>query len=91
MYFVMKGELPFAIKELHEKYGPVVRTGPNEVSYIDEAAWDDIHGRYDGKEQLKKAKEFTPTKLPNGAQGLVFVHNDADHARLRYVEHAAGF
>lgn len=85
MYHVLNGDLPFAIQELHKIYGPVVRTGPNEMSYINEEAWEDIHGRYDGRVQLKKAKEFTPTKLPNGAQGLVFVHDDADHARLRWV------
>lgn len=85
MYHVLKGDLPFAIQKLHQSYGHVVRTGPNEMSYISEEAWDDIHGRYDGRVQLKKAKEFTPTKLPNGAQGLVFVHDDADHARLRCV------
>lgn len=85
MYHVLKGDLPFAIQQLHLKYGNVVRTGPNEMSYMNEEAWDDIHGRYDGRVQLKKAKEFTPTKLPNGAQGLVFVHDDSDHARLRCV------
>ena len=79
----MRGTLPHKIQDLHTRYGSVVRTGPNELSYIDEAAWEDIHGKHNGGKQLAKADEFMPTKPPNGAQGLVFVRDDADHGRLR--------
>ena len=29
---------------MHERYGPVVRLAPYEVSFIDEKAWSDIYG-----------------------------------------------
>ncbi|KAK2005213.1 cytochrome P450, partial [Colletotrichum eremochloae] len=79
----MKGEFAFKIAELHATYGPVVRLGPSALSYIDERAWEDIHGKHDGSKQLKKAKEFVPTSPPNGAQGLVFVRDDKAHGRIR--------
>ncbi|CCF44300.1 benzoate 4-monooxygenase cytochrome P450 [Colletotrichum higginsianum] len=79
----MKGEFAFKVADLHAEYGPVVRLGPSAVSYIDERAWEDIHGKHDGRKQLKKAKEFVPTSPPNGAQGLVFVRDDKAHGRIR--------
>ncbi|KAL8777566.1 MAG: hypothetical protein Q9213_007802 [Squamulea squamosa] len=39
---------------LHAKYGPVVRTGPDELSFIDPSAWQDI---YTTKPQLPKVKK----------------------------------
>ncbi|EQB52865.1 hypothetical protein CGLO_07469 [Colletotrichum gloeosporioides Cg-14] len=82
-FYALRGEFAFKVADLHTKYGPVVRLGPSAVSYIDERAWEDIHGRHDGRKQLKKAKEFVPTSPPNGAQGLVFVKDDNAHGRLR--------
>jgi hypothetical protein len=37
--------------KLHEKYGPVVRVGPNEVSISDWTAYRDIYG---GKASTKE-------------------------------------
>ncbi|KAL8765652.1 MAG: hypothetical protein Q9209_007332 [Squamulea sp. 1 TL-2023] len=39
---------------LHAKYGPVVRTGPDELSFIGPSAWQDI---YTTKPQLPKVKK----------------------------------
>lgn len=36
--------LPHAIKDMHEKYGDVVRIAPNDLSYLQSQAWFDIHG-----------------------------------------------
>ncbi|KAI6634760.1 hypothetical protein MCOR08_004471 [Pyricularia oryzae] len=82
-WYALHGDFAFKVAELHAEYGPVVRIGPRAVSFINEKAWEDIHGRYDGRKQLQKAKEFVPTSPPNGAQGLVFVRDDAAHARIR--------
>jgi hypothetical protein len=30
---------------MHRKYGPVVRTAPNELSFCEEGAWQDIYGK----------------------------------------------
>ena len=47
--------------KLHTQYGPVVRFGPTDVSYIGIQAWKDVHGQEKGREN-GKALEF---HLPN--------------------------
>ncbi|GAW13413.1 hypothetical protein ANO14919_027980 [Xylariales sp. No.14919] len=38
------GKTPTDLQELHNKYGPIVRTGPNELSYINPTLWREIYG-----------------------------------------------
>ena len=51
----VKGEDVKWMKGLHDKYGPVVRFGPTDVSYATAEAWNDINGRKDSE----KAQEFS--------------------------------
>ncbi|KAI0119131.1 cytochrome P450 [Daldinia grandis] len=45
--------------ELHNKYGPVVRTSPNELSYIDPPQWKEIYGhKPPGHLELTKDKKY---------------------------------
>lgn len=46
--------------ELHCRYGPVVRYGPNQLSYVDTdfTAWKAIHGHEKGGREFPKAKEW---------------------------------
>lgn len=39
------------ILELHERYGPVVRIAPNEVSFVDKAALVQVYGHSTGWDQ----------------------------------------
>lgn len=41
---VYDGHAPERYRELHEKYGPIVRTGPNHVSVSDTAMIPTIYG-----------------------------------------------
>jgi hypothetical protein len=77
-----RGDLPYAVSELHEKYGPVVRISPNELSYIMEDAWNDIYGKFSGKPQLVKKAPNTPGRAKKNP-GLFTTESDADHARMR--------
>jgi hypothetical protein len=43
-YWRLRGCLPFKIKELHDKYGSVVRVGPMYLDYNSSAAWEQIYG-----------------------------------------------
>lgn len=61
------------MRRLHEKYGPVIRFSPNELSYTDPQAWKDICGYERGKPENLKAPEaqyvdfysiLMPLKLP---------------------------
>ena len=49
--------------KLHSQYGPVVRYGPNELSYVDQdfAAWKAIHGHEKAGRELPKAREWFVT------------------------------
>jgi hypothetical protein len=43
-YQRLRGNGPQFTAKLHEKYGPVVRLAPNQISYIDNQAWKEIYG-----------------------------------------------
>jgi hypothetical protein len=79
---LFRGRLPFKVAELHEKYGPIIRIGPNELSYITEDAWNDIYGKFPGKPQLLKKNRPIPGP-PKKHDGVFRAKNDADHARMR--------
>ncbi|KAJ5860638.1 uncharacterized protein N7529_007948 [Penicillium soppii] len=70
-----RGQLETRMRDLHEKYGEVVRFGPNEVSFITAQAWKDIYGH--GHQQLPKVLHSTsnPSDITSA--------NDTDHSRLR--------
>ncbi|KAH6647193.1 cytochrome P450 [Truncatella angustata] len=54
-----RGELGFHVADLHRKYGPVVRLGPNELAFSDPQAWKDIYGhRTPGQEEFPKYLKF---------------------------------
>ncbi|CAI7649359.1 unnamed protein product [Penicillium glandicola] len=63
------------MRQFHERYGEVVRFGPNEVSFITAQAWKDIYGH--GHRQLPKVLHSTsnPSDITSA--------DDADHSRLR--------
>ena len=82
MYYQFRGLLIFRIKEFHDKYGPIVRTGPDELAFTSPEAWKDIYGR-PGHTQLKRDPYIYPpdnvTEFPNS-----IIHaDDVNHARIR--------
>lgn len=44
-YYDIKGVSVWKVKDWHEKYGPVVRVAPDELSYTDSRAWPAIYGK----------------------------------------------
>jgi hypothetical protein len=47
VYHSQKGDMHRTMLDLHKKYGPLVRTAPNEVSTIDLDATKAIYGKLD--------------------------------------------
>ena len=76
-----RGRLAQRVKELHEIYGPVVRLGPNELSYIDGHAWHDIYGHHQGSKNFPK-NPLWMAPAENGIHSILSA-NDADHSRYR--------
>ncbi len=80
---MFSGLLPYHIHALHEKFGPIVRLAPTEVSFTCVEAWVDIYGKQAGKEQLQKDPlTFLPPST--GVNGILFEFDDAEHNRIRY-------
>src|SRR5947209_6472762 len=54
----LRGRYPQTVQKLHKKYGPIVRTAPNELSFIDAQAWKDIYGLRQDHQNFQKDPEF---------------------------------
>lgn len=79
------GYLPYRIAEIHDKYGPIVRLAPDEISFITASAWGDIYMKHPGKPQLGKSPfDFLPPV--SGVIGLgPWPIPDNVHNRIRFV------
>ncbi|CAG8959926.1 hypothetical protein HYFRA_00012643 [Hymenoscyphus fraxineus] len=76
----LSGRQPWRMLALHEKYGPVVRVSPNEVSFASAQSWQDIYAPRKGGEFLKS------DWYENGSFGvhaIVSVRDPVEHAQMR--------
>lgn len=87
LYWTSTGQNHYKMKELHDKYGDVIRMGPTSLIYRSAQGWKDIYGhRKAGNGSFLKDPQFY-TRGPNGPNLLNA--NDADHARgRRLLSHA---
>jgi cytochrome P450 len=76
------GNYVFAIKRLHDKYGPVVRIAPNELSFCSATSWRDIYGRVPGKKTFLKTK-FLYEPMPGEVESVLSVSNPDVHSHMR--------
>ncbi|KAF2755430.1 cytochrome P450 [Pseudovirgaria hyperparasitica] len=85
-YEQIKGHAPHNYIKLHEKHGPVVRIGPDQLSFTCSQAYKDIYGFHSHRRQVPKDfKRFpnVPIDWP------LFGSDDGEHSRLRrLVAHA---
>lgn len=72
------GNFHTTVKQIHDQYGETVRLAPNEVSFINAQAWQDIHGHH--TDFLKNPRWIPPQA--NGYKSIVTA-NKADHSRYR--------
>ncbi|KAJ5384673.1 hypothetical protein N7517_002584 [Penicillium concentricum] len=87
LYWTSTGQYHYKLKELHDKYGDVVRTAPNSLVYRSSQAWKDIYGhRKSGARSFLKDPKF----YLQGPRGPNIVNaNDEDHSReRRLLSHA---
>ncbi|KAK0701956.1 cytochrome P450 4F3 omega-hydroxylase [Lasiosphaeria miniovina] len=74
----LQGRESHAVRDLHARYGPVVRVNPDIVSFTEPTAWREIYG-YPG---VKKFKKSGYRQLRPGVPDLLTASGD-DHARQR--------
>ncbi|KAF2656780.1 cytochrome P450 [Lophiostoma macrostomum CBS 122681] len=72
------GRQPYDVRELHSKYGPVVRICPNHLSFITSSSWEDIHGHA----ATKKLQKYGYFRVRPDAQAMLTTTGD-EHARQR--------
>ncbi|KAJ5635777.1 Cytochrome monooxygenase lcsI [Penicillium longicatenatum] len=87
IYWTSSGKNHTKMKELHDKYGDVVRVGPNALVYRSPKAWKDIYGhRKSGAGSFLKDSQFY-VRGPTGPN--ILNADDADHSReRRLLSHA---
>ncbi|KAI1102009.1 benzoate 4-monooxygenase cytochrome P450 [Jackrogersella minutella] len=78
-----QGRLPYTFAELHERYGPIIRVGPDEISCAGPTSFKDVYGPRYGKGGLLTRDTRTATlKEIFGAVGM-FQADVKEHARIR--------
>ncbi|KAK1236279.1 hypothetical protein PQX77_000483 [Marasmius sp. AFHP31] len=79
LHLCWKGQQHFALKALHDQYGPIVRTGPNEISVTDVDAVKLVLGS-DG---LPKGPAFLTGKPVGQPYSLIALKGEARNDRRR--------
>jgi cytochrome P450 len=79
---LLRGDIGYTFKALHDQYGPVVRTGPNELTFCSSAALKDIYTRHGSRPSFQK-DPASYTMPHGGVHSILTVKDDATHARYR--------
>ncbi|KAL0057455.1 hypothetical protein AAF712_015905 [Marasmius tenuissimus] len=79
MYICITGKQHIALKELHDRYGPIVRSGPNDISVIDHASLKAVLGT----EGLPKGPAYLARKVVGLPPPLVVATGDQHTAHRR--------
>ncbi|KAH7378272.1 benzoate 4-monooxygenase cytochrome P450 [Pyrenochaeta sp. MPI-SDFR-AT-0127] len=74
------------LQHLHEKYGPVVRCSPNELSIIEPAVWKDIYGHR--ATSFVKEPEFYGEDAYGSPAGIIRADNFHHGLQRKLVSHA---
>lgn len=67
------------LKDAHDKYGPVVRLAPNELSFITPEVWYDVYAKRPGQPELPKGNYIPPP----GQESLLDHPVHEEHMRIR--------
>ncbi|KAK7943027.1 cytochrome P450 [Apiospora aurea] len=88
-YYDIRGVSIWKVKDWHEKYGPVVRIAPDELSYTDSRAWPAIYGfpARDGTGNFEKDPQWW-NKAPSGILSIVDA-DEAGHRLMRRLQNPA--
>ncbi|KAJ5354081.1 hypothetical protein N7541_006645 [Penicillium brevicompactum] len=82
VYHMLKGDSCKYIASLHERYGEVVRTGPNEVSYMTVSANKTIFGSKTTEEMAFEKNPAVYIQGSGAAQNILFA-STREHPRFK--------
>jgi cytochrome P450 len=82
LYYLARGEWPYVLKGLHDRYGTTVRFAPDNVSSITVEGWKKIYGHKNDATKTfnKDMKGYAPSRT---GYSQIINANDADHKRMR--------
>ncbi|EGU72734.1 hypothetical protein FOXB_16756 [Fusarium oxysporum f. sp. conglutinans Fo5176] len=84
-----RGRYPFVMKQVHDKYGDVVRIAPNELSFQSPVAYKDIYARASKEAQFLKSEVLYSTHPSAARPNIVFSRDPQDHRQQRNeISHA---
>lgn len=82
----ISGNVHETMLELHEKYGPVVRLAPNELTYTSASALRDIYGNRGGKKTMPpQAALGKNDQRMFGATSFTWLESHTEHMRHRKI------
>lgn len=82
VYNLLTGKLIQRQRQLHDQYGDIFRMAPDEVSFANEEAWNDIYAWRKGHKRAIRDDVFSVA--PKGqADNLITTSNVKFHARVR--------
>lgn len=67
------------LKNAHDKYGPIVRSAPNELSFITPEVWSDVYANQPGRAEMPKGNYIPPP----GQESLFDHPVHEEHSRIR--------
>ncbi|ORY66218.1 benzoate 4-monooxygenase cytochrome P450 [Pseudomassariella vexata] len=77
------GRQPYDMLKLHERYGPVVRVGPNELAFNTANSWKDIYEKRKGHKPFIKSDFYDGGNFADEAHSIVSERDPDKHAYMR--------
>lgn len=82
----VRGNVHETMLELHERYGPVVRLAPNELTYTSDTALSEIYGNRGGKKTMPPQSALGKNDARMfGATSFTWLESHAEHMRRRKI------
>lgn len=89
-YWLFSQRQPFKLIELHQKYGPVVRIAPDELSFNTAASYQEIYGSRQGQHQtFIKSKFYEAGTFSPQAHSIIAERDPIRHAKQKKYVSAA--
>ncbi|KAI2615921.1 benzoate 4-monooxygenase cytochrome P450 [Hypoxylon sp. NC1633] len=83
-WWFLSGRQPYKMLELHSRYGPAVRTAPNEVSFNSAQSWKDIYGTRPGHETFFKGSFYSGGSFAGiGTSSIISERRPEVHKQMR--------
>jgi len=80
---MLVGDHPKWVNSLHEKYGDIVRTAPNELSFSTARSWRDIYAYRKDHLVFRKSLAYDAAAFTHQTRSIVNEQDPAEHSRMR--------